>query len=163
MNTKEFIVQQTMSADTDYIQGVKAHTYADIDKLLDTKGSEYSSKTNRFENFLDAGRSENMQPERALWYMMLKHYISIHKFVMELVTPQRRSLAKWDEKINDMITYLILLKAMIRRRTHIEQVVDAGQNKDAVKINALTAEEVVGRREAKADGAKEYRGISLDE
>lgn len=133
MNTKEFIVRETLSVDTKYLEGVKQRTFDHIDNLLDTKGGEYSSNTNRFENFLDAGRSENMQPERALWYMMLKHYISIRKFVMELVTPQRRSLEKWNEKIDDMITYLILLKAMIRRRTEIEQVVDAKKESNATE------------------------------
>jgi hypothetical protein len=150
MNTKEFIVTQSLSADTKYIEMVKQNTFDNIDKLLGTKGAEYSSKTNRFENFIDAGRSEDMQPERALWYMMLKHYISIHKFVMELVTDKRRSLAKWVEKIDDMITYLILLKAMIRRRTHIEQVVDANELKKRA-----------GQAEAEAD--QEYRGINLEE
>jgi len=140
MTTKEFIVTQTMSADTNYIGTVKQNTFDHIDKLLNTKGAEYSSKTNRFENFLDAGRAENMPPEHALWYMMLKHWISIHKFVFELVTPTRRSLEKWSEKIDDIITYLILLKAMIRRRTHIEQVVDA--------------KELVGKAEAKADNVE---------
>ena len=146
MNTKEFIVRETLSANTEYIETVKQTTFDHIDRLLATKGGEYSSKTNRFENFLDAGRSENMQPERALWYMMLKHYISIRKFVMELVTDKRRSVDKWAEKIDDMITYLILLKAMIRRRTHIEQVVDADQ---LIKI--------AGEKEAEAD--KEIVGL----
>ncbi len=156
MNHKEFIVTQTLSADTKYIEKVKQNTFDHIDKLLSTKGSEYSSKTNRFENFLDAGRCENIPPEHALWYMMLKHWISIHKFVFELVTPTRRSLEKWNEKIDDIITYLILLKAMIRRRTHIEQVIDA--------------KAIVGKAEAEADkvdisvsGEHTYRGIDLDE
>ena len=140
MNTKEFIVTQTISADTEYIQTVKQNTFDHIDSLLATKGSEYSGKTNRFENFLDAGRSDNIQPERALWGMMLKHYISIRKFVFELVTDQRRSVDKWSEKIDDMITYLILLKAMIRRRTHIEQVIDAGQDREANTVEGVMSE-----------------------
>jgi hypothetical protein len=142
MTTKEFIVTQTMSADTKYIEFVKRTTFEHIDKLLATKGGEYSSKTNRFENFNDAGRTEDMPPEQALWYMMLKHFISVRKFVMELVTPQRRSLEKWNDKIDDIITYLILLKAMIRRRTHIEQVVEANELK-----------KIAGQKEAEADKA----------
>jgi len=127
MTTKEFVVRQTMSADTKYIEKVKQSTFDHIDKLLGTKGAEYSSNTNRFENFINAGRAEDMPPEKALWYMMLKHFISIRKFVMALAGPQRWSLDKWCEKIDDAITYLILLKAMIRRRTHIEQVVEANE------------------------------------
>ncbi len=152
MNTKEFIVRETMSADTKYIEFVKRTTFEHIDKLLATKGGEYSSITNRFENFNDAGRSEDMPPEKALWYMMLKHYISIRKFVMELVTPTRRSLDKWNEKIDDMITYLILLKAMIRRRTHIEQVVEANELK-----------RMAGEKEAEADKVPLVRGESFIE
>lgn len=127
MTTKEFVVRETLSADTKYIEHVKQTTFDHIDSLLGSKGAEYSSDTNRFENFLDAGRTENMPPEHALWYMMLKHFISIRKFVMALAGPQRWSIDKWSEKIDDAITYLILLKAMIRRRTHIEEVVDQGR------------------------------------
>jgi len=89
MNTKEFIIRQTLSANTAYIKDVKEFTFAHIDELLNTKGAEYSNETNRFENFLDAGRMENIPPEHALWFMMLKHWVSIHKFVFELVTPTR--------------------------------------------------------------------------
>jgi hypothetical protein len=159
MNTKEYVVRETMSADTKYIEFVKRTTFEHIDKLLATKGGEYSSKNNRFENFNDAGRTENMPPEKALWYMMLKHFISVRKFVMELVTPQRRSLDKWSEKIDDIITYLILLKAMIRRRTHIEQVVDANE-----------AKRRAGQAEAEADlirplseGEHTFRGVDTEE
>lgn len=153
MNTREFIVTQAMSANTEYIDTIKKNTFDHIDRLLGTKGAEYSSDTNRFENFLDAGRSENMPPEKALWYMMLKHYISIRKFVMELVTDRRRSVDKWSEKIDDMIAYLILLKAMIRRRTHIEQVIEAGQ---AVKLeDKRFDDEKSPAEEAKIAGEKE--------
>lgn len=149
MTTKEFIVRQTLSADTKYIETVKQNTFDSIDRLFRTKGAEYSSDTNRFENFLDAGRSENIPPEKALWYMMLKHYISIRKFVMELATDRRRSLDKWSEKIDDMITYLILLKAMIRRRTHIEQVVEVNELKRIAGEKSPAEEaKIAGEKEA---------------
>ena len=125
MDTKEFIVRQALSADTKFIEHTKQATFDHIDNLLATKGEEYSSNVNRFENFLVTSRMEDETPEESLWGMMIKHYVSLRKFVFELVTPKRRSPAKWDEKIDDMITYLILLKAMIRRRTQIEQVIDA--------------------------------------
>lgn len=134
MNTKEFIVRETLSADTKYIEKVKQDTFDHIDVLMKTKGAEYSTEVNRFENFIDTGRMEKETPEKALWGMMIKHWVSVRKFVRELITPQRRSYRTWCEKIDDIITYLILLKAMIRRRTHIEQVIDAGQNKEATAV-----------------------------
>jgi hypothetical protein len=99
-------------------------TFTHISELLATKGEEYSSNTNRFENFLDGARDEDTMPEYVLWFMMLKHWLSLKKFRRELNTDKRRPMAMWCEKIDDIITYLILLKAMVAKRIDAEEAVD---------------------------------------
>jgi hypothetical protein len=148
MDTKEFIVRQTLKADSEFIEHTKQTTFDNIDRLLNTKGEEYSSDVNRFENFLEAANMDSTTPERALWNFMLKHVVSLKKFVFELVTPKRRSQAKWTEKIDDIITYLILLKAMIRRRTQIEQAIDVRRelHKDTTGPNEVL-DELVDKHE----------------
>ena len=124
MITKEFIVQQILRCNTGYLDGIKEMTFEHINELLATKGEEYSSTTNRFENFLEGARVEDKQPEYVLWYMMLKHWLSIAKFKRELNSNKRRPFAMWCEKIDDIITYLILLKAMVAKRAEAEDAVD---------------------------------------
>lgn len=124
MTTKEFIVQQVLRCNTSYLDGIKEMTFTHINELLATKGEEYSSNTNRFENFLDGAREEDTQPEYVLWFMMLKHWLSLKKFRRELKTSIRRPLVMWSEKIDDMITYLILLKAMVAKRADAEEAVN---------------------------------------
>lgn len=124
MTTKEFIVQQVLKCDTGYLDGIKEMTFDHINELLATKGEEYSSNTNRFENFLEGAREEDTYPEYILWFMMLKHWLSLKKFRRELRTNKRRPFAMWCEKIDDMITYLILLKALVAKRADAEEAVD---------------------------------------
>ena len=124
MTTKEFIVRETMSISTEQLNDVKKAMFDRVDTLLGSKGDEYSTRHNRFENFLDGAKSEGLPPERVLWFMMLKHWLSLKKMVRELSTLERRPIEVWDEKIGDMETYLILLKAMVQTREQIETTVD---------------------------------------
>jgi len=125
MNNKEYYVRQCMVANSDLIDTIKNVTFSRVTQLLGTKGNEYSSDNNRVENFNDGSAIEDLPPERILWFFMLKHIISVRKFVNELDTEGRRPYNQWVEKIDDIIAYLIILKTMIARRNQIEDLVDA--------------------------------------
>ena len=93
---------------------------ARISKIQDTlrvKAKEYTVGGNRFHNFDVAARIANTTPEQALWDMMLKHFVSIMDLVdATSVDPNRIDPCVVDEKLGDMINYLILLEGLLCRR-----------------------------------------------
>ena len=93
-----------------------------ITTILETKGSEYTTKEDRLHNFKIAGVIQNIIPEKALIGMFTKHLVSILDMVEDLLRGKQYSLPKWDEKIGDAINYLILLEGLIiERRTEGEK------------------------------------------
>jgi len=121
MNTRELITQHLLRASGFYIEGIKEMTFEHVGSLLGTKGAEYSSDVNRFENFLEGAKEDNITPEEQLRRMMKKHTLSVKKFIKEVETGKRRPVAQWDEKIDDIITYMILLKAITCKRAEVEE------------------------------------------
>jgi hypothetical protein len=88
-----------------------------IKSVLMSKAEEYAQGANRFHNFDVAARVNAETPERALWGMATKHLICI----LDMVALSPKDLAMLsndylDEKIGDMINYLILLEGMIKLR-----------------------------------------------
>jgi hypothetical protein len=85
-----------------------------IDEVLSKKADEYA-RGDRLSNFKSAAQIMNCNPMSALVGMMVKHEISFHDFVNDW---QNRAIVqpydRWDEKIGDMINYLILADAIIR-------------------------------------------------
>lgn len=89
-----------------------------IDKIrsvLIEKAKEYASDQDRLHNFKVAARISGETPEKALDGMMLKQYVS-YRDIIEKVGHKGLSLAIIDEKITDMINYLILFEALIMER-----------------------------------------------
>lgn len=88
-----------------------------IENVLSKKSQEYSSEEDRFHNFKVAARIKNSTPEQALHGMMLKHEVSIMDLINYSETdPSRITQKLVDEKIGDMINYLILLEGMFIER-----------------------------------------------
>ena len=82
-----------------------------IKEVLKQKAKEYATDKSRFHNFNVAARVANTTPEKALYGMMMKHLVS----VMDIIeAPERFSPAHMDEKLGDLINYLILLEGMLR-------------------------------------------------
>lgn len=79
-------------------------------ELLFRKAKEYASDEDRLSAFKTAAQLENTSPEQALGGMLAKHIVSIFEMIKE---PDNYSDAKWDEKINDTINYMILLYALL--------------------------------------------------
>lgn len=78
--------------------------------LLVSKGKEYAPAADRLAAFKHAADLQQTTPEVALGGMLAKHIVSIYQMIPDayLYTSE-----KWDEKINDAINYLLLLKACI--------------------------------------------------
>lgn len=90
--------------------------FLDIRKTLTKKGAEYSPYLDRLKNLKDTGTFLEVPPERALLGFVAKHIIALKDFIIELTLGFFRSEDQWDEKIDDIICYLILLKALLKER-----------------------------------------------
>lgn len=78
--------------------------------LLTVKGNEYAPDVDRLAAFKQAADLQQISVPEALGGMLAKHIVSIYQMLhnASLYTDE-----KWDEKINDAINYLLLLKACI--------------------------------------------------
>lgn len=78
--------------------------------LLTQKGNEYAPDVDRLAAFKQAAALQQCTVPEALGGMLAKHIVSIYQMLPDayLYTSE-----KWDEKINDAINYLLLLKACI--------------------------------------------------
>ena len=81
-----------------------------IKSVLLAKGKEYAKDGDRYHNFNVAARVLGSSREKALLGMMMKHYVSIIDIIDN---PCAWSDEIIDEKIGDMINYLILLEGML--------------------------------------------------
>lgn len=117
-------------------------TLKEIRELLITKGAEYvpENATGRFHNF-DKGAAFNEQlPTEALWGYLTKHLVSLSDMVK---TPSNETpLEKWNEKINDSITYLLLLKGMVFEISEMK----LNEKKDSIKDIPIVVNEVKSTR-----------------
>lgn len=79
--------------------------------MLGVKAGEYADDRDRLHNFKIAAALEpNGTPIKALAGFMRKHTISIYDMCY---SDEEFDLERWDEKINDSINYLLLLKACV--------------------------------------------------
>lgn len=80
-----------------------------IRKVLGFKANEYAS-ADRLHNFKETARQFGGTPSEACWGFMLKHLTGIGDMCKGLkpATP-----AMLDERIGDVINYMILLKAIL--------------------------------------------------
>lgn len=84
-----------------------------IKETLSNKAKEYASNENRFHNFDTAAKMNKTTPERELWNFMTKHLVSVQDMVKD---PEKVTTAMVNEKIGDVINYLILLEGLFDRR-----------------------------------------------
>lgn len=82
---------------------------------LKAKAVEYSHNTDRYHNFNVAARISNCTPEKALWGMAMKHLVSIIDIVDAVDRGEKVDLNMADEKIGDLVNYLILLDGLLKR------------------------------------------------
>lgn len=98
-------------------------TLEKISNLFNTKNQEYAEDKDVFANFKKAasGISFHKKPEQVAWEYATKHLQSI-KDLIEKGNYSNKGLV--DEKIDDVIVYLILIKAMIKEQQNINEILD---------------------------------------
>lgn len=81
--------------------------------ILGVKANEYAVSEDRLHNFKRAAALAGSTPEMALRGMLAKHIISVWDFVDRTEAGEQVPYEKWDEKIIDVINYMILLRAVV--------------------------------------------------
>lgn len=99
-----------------------------INKVLASKGEEYSRNGERLWNFKEAAKVTGQTDVQAAWGMAMKHLVSVMDMIDQVGTATVESLEDQrycqvsvknfsrdyvDEKIGDLINYLILIEALI--------------------------------------------------
>lgn len=82
-------------------------------KTLGSKKIEYASDKSRYHNFQVAAKVDNETPGQALWGMAKKHLVSIIDMKNDYHI-KKYSVEHIEEKIGDMINYLILLEGILK-------------------------------------------------
>lgn len=102
-------------------------TEKDFDKLVESrldktkatliiKGREYRRNADPLHNFEVGARLGNTTREKVLWGFALKHYISFMDILDDVEKDVLPSEGMVDEKIGDLINYLILCEASLKDR-----------------------------------------------
>jgi hypothetical protein len=87
-----------------------------IREVLITKGKEYRRNNDPLHNFNVASRINNTTREKALWGFALKHYVSFLDMLDDIEKNKLPKKEYVEEKIGDLINYLILCEASIKDR-----------------------------------------------
>jgi len=89
----------------------------DIVQVLTIKGKEYTSDLDRLRNFKDAANFLGYSDEEALLGFVTKHIIALKDFIhLDAAGDDSITKEQWNEKIGDIINYMILLKALLREK-----------------------------------------------
>ena len=99
----------------DEFQAVLDIRVAKIDTVLKHKADEYA-RGDRLSNFKAAAEFLNTTPEKALMGIAIKHIIALRDFINDLDNDLCQPYERWEEKIGDIINYLILLDALVQER-----------------------------------------------
>lgn len=101
-----------------------------IEEVLVYKAKEYAQDGDRLNNFKVAGRIQNESPAKALWGMAVKHLVSIEDIIEGRLSASDGIV---DEKIGDMINYLILLEAVLKEITNKNKRASSSRLDDLVR------------------------------
>jgi len=88
-----------------------------IMKVLSYKAVEYAQADDRLYNFKVAARLNNTTPVKAAWGMATKHLVSVMDLIDEKLYNTEDAV---DEKIGDLINYLILIEALLTEQREIK-------------------------------------------
>ena len=89
-----------------------------IKQTLIEKGKEYRRNEDPLHNFNRASEISGQSREKVLWGFALKHYVSFLDMLDDMEQDFIPSEDKVNEKIGDLINYLILAEASIKDRIY---------------------------------------------
>jgi hypothetical protein len=84
-------------------------------KVLLSKANEYATDDERLQNFKDGASLLNTTPEFYALSLTTKHIIALKDFISTQRSIDQRFI---DEKIGDIINYMILLEAILTEKRH---------------------------------------------
>jgi len=87
-----------------------------IVQTLIQKGKEYRRNNDPLHNFRIAAKVGKTSEEKALWGFALKHYVSFLDMLDDIEIGALPKEETVDEKIGDLINYLILCEASIKEK-----------------------------------------------
>ena len=87
-----------------------------IKETLSSKAKEYATEGDKLHNFNVGARLTGQTREKVLWGFALKHYISFLDILDNLDNGKLPTEAMVDEKIGDLINYLVLVEASLKGR-----------------------------------------------
>jgi hypothetical protein len=87
-----------------------------ITQTLIEKGKEYQRNFDPLHNFRVGARVSNTTEEKVLWGFALKHYVSFLDILNDIEVGVLPKETVVDEKIGDLINYLILCEASIKEK-----------------------------------------------
>lgn len=85
-----------------------------IKASLIVKGKEYRRNNDPLHNFNVAAQVNKTTREKALWGFAVKHYVSFLDILDDIEKGKLPTENQVDEKIGDLISYLILAEASIK-------------------------------------------------
>lgn len=85
-------------------------------KTLIEKGKEYNRNDDPLHNFRVAAKVNNTTEEKALWGFAVKHYVSFLDILNDMEKGFLPTESQVNEKIGDLINYLILCEASIQEK-----------------------------------------------
>jgi len=107
-----------------------------IKSLFDSKNNEYAETKDVFANFKKAasGISFHKYPDKVAWEYLTKHLQSIKDIIESRGTNANQDI---DEKIDDAIMYLILIKGMLKESQAIDEILDKLYHKEDFSNNEI--------------------------
>jgi len=91
-----------------------------IEQTLGQKAKEYAAEGDKLHNFNVGARITGQTREKVLWGFALKHYISFLDILENLDKGKLPTETMVDEKIGDLINYLVLVEASIKDKLNGE-------------------------------------------
>lgn len=144
-------------------------TFDHIRDMLASKGAEYvpgTAKISRFHNF-QIGAGLNQQTiEQVLWGFVTKHIVSLSDMVKKPASESK--LEAWDEKIGDVINYMILLKAMVTYDARVAKEIkgflgeDEAREKQGFDLSGLSFTTDIPERRERDDEPPAAGGNIMD-
>ncbi len=116
-------------------------TFAKIQELSDKKGREYSGDDDALSNFKRNAAAIGLFPEQVWHVYAAKHYDSICTYIKDLGCLQKHELTEPIEgRVDDMITYLLLFKGLIKERETIQRGLE--KEKQVAQIGIPTCHKI---------------------